>query len=334
MALSYSFIIPVYNRPREIQELLMSFTHLDTHSLDYEIVIVEDGSKIASKSIVKQYATLLPVRYFEKENSGAGQSRNYGMERARGTYFIILDSDVLLPKNYLITVDRFLKADYYDCFGGADKAHEDFSPAQKAINFAMTSFLTTGGIRGSKRAVENFKPRSFNMGLSKKAFNATGGFRTIKIGEDLDLSIRIAESGFKTAFIPGAFVYHKRRNNWKSFYQQVSRFGTGRPVLNLWYPRTSSLFFWLPSLFTLGLALSLLLLLFKVYLFIKLYLLYFLAVFILASLANKDLKVGVFSVFAVFIQFLGYGIGFLKSKYYINFKGKDPEEAFPDLFTE
>ena len=220
MQLQFSFIIPIYNRPDEIQELLQSFTELEGHS-EYEIVIVEDGSVIPSSEIIETYKSRLNITYFFKENTGPGDSRNYGMKHAKGNYFIILDSDCILPSNYLTVVSKSLNDHYVDCFGGPDAAHKSFTSLQKAINFSMTSFITTGGIRGNKNSVDTFQPRSFNMGLSKKAFEASNGFGSIHPGEDPDLSIRLWELGYKTKLISKAFVYHKRRSSWSKFYKQV-----------------------------------------------------------------------------------------------------------------
>lgn len=334
MELFYSFIIPVYNRPEEIRDLLESFLQLETENISYEIILVEDGSTLTSENIIQDFKEKLPLTYFFKENSGPGDSRNFGMKKAKGNYFIILDSDVVLPQLYLQNVDSFLRADFADCFGGADAAHANFTVVQKAINFAMTSFLTTGGIRGSKKSMEKFKPRSFNMGLSRKAFETTSGFNKMRVGEDLDLSIRVQEAGFKTAFIPNATVYHKRRNTWKSFYQQVSNFGKGRPALNKWYPKTFSPLFWLPSLFVIGAILSLILILFKVYIFIGLYLIYFLLIFVSSSYTYRSLKVGIYSILATNLQFIGYGLGYLKATYYINLRKREPRDVFPKLFIE
>ncbi len=334
MLLYYSFIIPVYNRPAEIEELLRSFTLLDTEDIEYEILIIEDGSIKTALKAIEGYKSQLPVQYFSKPNSGPGDSRNYGMKRAKGNYFIILDSDVLLPKLYLKNVDNYLQNHYVDCFGGADAAHESFTPIQKAINFSMTSFLTTGGIRGKEKSVENFKPRSFNMGLSKSAFLKTQGYAKLKVGEDLDLSLRVTQAGFKTAYIPTATVYHKRRNTWKSFYKQVHKFGKGRPILSTWHPQTFSLVFWFPSLFITGLVLSIILSFWGFYVFLVFYLLYFTLIFISSAYDYHNLKIGFYSVWAVLLQFIGYGLGYLKSSLYIHIYRKKPREAFPELFFE
>ena len=205
MQLQFSFIIPVFNRPDETQELLDSFMALNG-DLDFEIVIIEDGSTISSKAIIESFKSDLNISYYQKPNSGPGDSRNYGMRKAKGNYFIILDSDCILPKEYLQEVKKSLESEYVDCFGGPDAAHKSFSNLQKAINFSMTSFITTGGIRGKAKSVNSFEPRSFNMGLSKTAFLATNGFGKIHPGEDPDLSIRLTKQGFKTKLFPSAFV--------------------------------------------------------------------------------------------------------------------------------
>lgn len=331
MQLRYSFIIPVYNRPDEVDELLASFKAMDTH-LDYEIVIVEDGSSETSEPVIDKYKTDLNISYFFKENTGPGDSRNYGMQHAKGNYFIILDSDVIMPKNYLEQVDKSLKSEYVDCFGGPDAAHKSFTDLQKAINFAMTSFITTGGIRGNKNAVGRFQPRSFNMGLSKQAFMASKGFGRIHPGEDPDLSIRLWNLGFKTKLIPEAIVYHKRRISWSKFYQQVRKFGLVRPILNKWHPETKKLTYWFPTLFLLGFDISIILALFGYWWFIAFYGLYFLLAFITAVLVTKSIKVAFMAMWAICIQFLGYGLGFLESTLAVNFQNKDPETHFPKLF--
>ncbi|NJX14995.1 glycosyltransferase [Tamlana crocina] len=331
MQLQFSFIIPVYNRPDEIQELLQSFEALED-STGYEIVIVEDGSEKSSKSVVDRFSETLNISYFFKENSGPGDSRNFGMKHAKGNYFIILDSDCILPKQYLNEVKKSLQTDYVDCFGGPDAAHPSFTNLQKAINFSMTSFITTGGIRGRKNSVDKFQPRSFNMGLSKKAFEASNGFGRIHPGEDPDLSIRLWNLGFKTKLIPEAFVYHKRRISWSTFYKQVHKFGLVRPILNSWHPSTKKLTYWFPLLFSLGLLVSVLFLAFQIDWLFKLYLLYFVLAFILALLSASNLVVAILSVAAILVQFLGYGYGFLKSTWAVSVLKKDPETRFPKLF--
>ena len=331
MKISYSFIIPVYNRPNEIEELLASFKNLKTN-ISFEIVIVEDGSSISSEEVIAQFQDDLSITYLKKENSGPGDSRNFGMKKANGNYFIVLDSDVVLPENYLELVNVFLTENYVDCFGGPDEADKNFSDIQKAINFVMTSFLTTGGIRGNKKAVKNFEPRSFNMGISKKAFEATQGFGKIHPGEDPDLAIRIKKNGFQTRLIKNAYVYHKRRISWQKFYQQVHKFGMVRVILNTWHPETSSLVFWFPSLFLIGFIAAVVAALFGILLPISLYFFYLLLLCIWATIKTKRTTLGLLVFRATLIQFFGYGFGFLKSTYYIRILGKNPKKTFPNLF--
>lgn len=329
--IQFSFIIPVYNRPHQIKELLESFKALK-YSSAYEIVIVEDGSTICSSEIVASYQDVLDISYYQKPNSGPGDSRNFGMSLAKGNYYIILDSDVLLPPDYLEHVSAFLNHSYVDCFGGADAAHHSFTNLQKAINYTMTSFLTTGGIRGSKKAVQHFEPRSFNMGISKKAFEATFGFAKIHPGEDPDLSHRITKAGFETAFVPNIAVFHKRRVSWSSFMLQVKKFGLVRPILNKWHPQGAKITFWLPTLFICLSVVSILLGIFYCWLFLLPLVSY--ASFILAdaSIKTKNIGIGFMAVLAMFIQFFGYGYGFLKSTIYIHWLEKDPQKQFPSLF--
>ncbi|TDY12623.1 glycosyltransferase [Meridianimaribacter flavus] len=330
-ALNFSFIIPVFNRPDEVNELLESFTLLEG-DFSFEIVIVEDGSNIDCKGIVASYIDRLNISYYFKPNSGPGDSRNFGMKKAKGNYYIILDSDCLLPKHYLQTVKNSLDNEFVDCFGGPDAAHQSFTSLQKAINFAMTSFITTGGIRGGKTKVDKFQPRSFNMGLSKAAFEASGGFGVIHPGEDPDLSIRLINLGFKTKLINEAFVYHKRRISWSKFYKQVNKFGLVRPILNQWHPKTAKLVYWLPTLFCLGFLASIILFGLGIDLGLKLYALYFIVAFILALISSKSLVVAIQAIIAIAIQFFGYGYGFLKSTLALKFTKKTPEQVFPHLF--
>lgn len=331
MSLSYSFIIPVYNRPEEIKELLESFRLQET-TIPFEVVIIEDGSSIPSDAICEGFMDDLDITYFTKPNSGPGDSRNYGMERAKGNYFIILDSDCILPPSYVSEMDRSLLQEYVDCFGGPDAAHPSFSRIQKAINYVMTSFLTTGGIRGRKQQVQDFQPRSFNMGLSQKAFEATGGFGDIHPGEDPDLVLRLWALGYKTRLLPEAFVYHKRRISWSKFYTQVRKFGLVRPILNTWHPGSSKITYWFPTVFLLGVIISLIAAAVGSKIFLAILFLYCGILFIHSSFLNKSGVVGILSVFAMFIQFLGYGTGFFISTVAVGWLGKLPRKRFPKLF--
>jgi len=331
MNLSFSFIIPVYNRPNEIKELLDSL-QLQAYDKTFEVVIIEDGSTISSEEVIGEYLDVLTISYYKKPNSGPGDSRNYGMVRAKGNYFIVLDSDCILPPQYLVEVDKSLLNDFVHCYGGPDAAHESFSMVQKAINYAMTSFFTTGGIRGSKQTVGKFQPRSFNMGISKETFENVGGYGNIHPGEDPDLTIRIWNKGYRTKLILEAFVYHKRRIDWNKFYIQVNKFGMVRPILNKWHPETKKITYWFPTVFCIGfvVALVLALLVFKILWYM--YFTYFLVLFFDALIKTRNLKVALLSLLATAIQFFGYGYGFLKSTLYINSTNKKPEEIFPELF--
>jgi glycosyltransferase involved in cell wall biosynthesis len=331
MELSFSFIIPVYNRPEEVKELLRSL-ETQTYKKPFEVVIVEDGSTESSEEILQQFQNALSISYFQKPNTGPGDSRNYGMRKAVGNYFIILDSDCILPPQYLQTVANSLKENFVHCFGGPDNAHESFSLVQKAINYAMTSVLTTGGIRGSKKAVGKFQPRSFNMGLSKSAFEDTNGFGSIHPGEDPDLTFRLWKKGYETKLNSDAFVYHKRRINWRKFYTQVNKFGMVRPILNKWHPTTVKATYWFPTLFCLGLIAAIGLFVIGIAAPLFLYVAYFILIFIDALLKTKNLAISILAVFAVLIQFVGYGLGFLKSSLLLNFTNKKPQEVFPNLF--
>lgn len=329
--LYFSFVIPVYNRPDEVEELLRSLVNQDYQD-SYEIVLVEDGSTLDSRTVVEEFKSRLNISYYFKENSGPGDSRNYGMRKAKGNYFLILDSDCILPSQYLTEVQKELDSSFVHCFGGPDAAHESFSDIQKAINYAMTSFLTTGGIRGKKNAVDKFQPRSFNLGISKEAFDNTNGFGNIHPGEDPDLTFRIWKKGYETRLFPKAFVYHKRRIDWKKYLKQVNKFGMVRPILNKWHPSTRKITYWFPTVFVLGLVLAILLSIFKLTIFLWIYVLYFVALFLECLFTTKSLKISFYALLAVLIQFWGYGKGFLKSTLFLTFSSKEPQDLFPHLF--
>ena len=254
--MKYSFIIPVYNRPDEVDELLESLAKQTF--CDFEVVIVEDGSTIPCKDIAGKYANVLDIHYYEKPNSGPGETRNYGVKRANGEYMLILDSDCILPSTYLEEVEKELKNRDADAFGGPDRAHESFTDVQKAINYAMTSFFTTGGIRGGKKKMDKFYPRSFNMGVRKDVYQALGGFSKMRFGEDIDFSIRIFKGNYMCRLFPEAWVWHKRRTDLKKFFKQVHNSGIARINLYKKYPESLKLVHLLPAIFTLGVAFLLL----------------------------------------------------------------------------
>ncbi|MEE1233140.1 MAG: glycosyltransferase, partial [Phocaeicola sp.] len=255
----FSVIIPVYNRPDEVDELLDSLVKQTYRN--FEVIIVEDGSSVTCEPVVDKYKSLLDVHYYYKSNSGPGQTRNYGAERSSGTYLLILDSDCVLPPAYLSAIEEELQRDEADAFGGPDRAHDSFSTIQKAINYAMTSFFTTGGIRGGKKKMDKFYPRSFNMGIRADVYKALGGFSKMRFGEDIDFSIRIFKAGYRCRLFPEAWVWHKRRTDFRKFFKQVHNSGIARINLYKKYPDSLKLVHLLPAVFTVGVALCLLCLL-------------------------------------------------------------------------
>jgi GT2 family glycosyltransferase len=333
MASDFSFIIPVFNRPEEIRELLESLLRLQTPKT-FEVVIIEDGSTLDAKLIVENFQNDLKIKYLTKPNSGPGDSRNFGMHQASGRYFIMLDSDCLLPENYLNEVIAALNSNYVDGFGGPEIAHENFSDIQHAINFSMTSFLTTGGIRGGKIKNENYQPRSFNMGISKEAFEASGGFSTIRAGEDIDLSLRLKAMGHKLRLVSGAKVFHKRRLSFSSFFKQVYHFGLARPIINRRFPESQRLAYWFPSLFLLGLLSAVVLLIFQFPWIVLCYMVYVLTLVILMMNTTHNLIASILVIPAVLIQFTAYGLGFLLSSFKLVMFKRDESQLFPNLFSK
>lgn len=325
-----SVVVPVYNRPEEIRELLDSLCQQSFQN--FEVVIVEDGSTVKSDTVAADFQSKLNLHYFYKKNTGPGDSRNFGMTRASGDYFIILDSDCLLPSHYMEEVHETLNRQYTDFFGGPDTADVRFTDLQKAINYAMTSFFTTGGIRNSDDGSRKFQPRSFNMGISKKAFEVTGGFGNIHPGEDPDLTLRLWKAGFESQLIKNAFVYHKRRISWPKFYKQVYKFGVVRPILDQWHPEKTSLVYWFPTLYLLGIVASILLLFTEKPFLLVLMGIYNIILLIDSLLKTNSIHIAIQSVLAVNIQFFGYGYGFLKSFFFIHILKKKPKVQFPDFF--
>ena len=358
--MKYSIIVPVYNRPDEVDELLQSLCEQEVK--DFEVIIVEDGSSVPCDDVCRKYKEQLDLKYFMKRNSGPGQSRNYGAERASGEWLIVLDSDVVLPPGYLKAVNSQLSARpngtlsersgertlnsklYPDAFGGPDASHPSFTPVQKAISYSMTSFFTTGGIRGGKKkgALDKFYPRSYNMGIRREVYQQLGGFSKMRFGEDIDFSYRIVEAGYKTALLPDAWVWHKRRTDFRKFFRQVFNSGIARINLEKRHPGTMKLVHMLPMVFTVGvLLLSLIALVALVFALIGLLsaskpgcnmglvvtyiglvvaalalsplLLYAIIICIDSTRKNHSLRVGLLSVPAAFVQLMGYGLGFLKA---------------------
>ena len=340
----FSIVIPVFNRPDEIDRLLQSLTLQDDKN-PFEVVVVEDGSTIDSKQVCDRYSNQLEINYYFKPNSGPGDSRNYGMSKAKGNYFLILDSDCILPSNYLSTVQKALSTSYTDCFGGADAAHESFTFFQKVVSAVMTNPFSTGGIRGRKIGLTRFQPRSFNMGVSKQLFEATGGFGKIHPGEDPEFVFRAWDLGFNTRFVDGAEVFHERRIRLNSFVKQIYKFGSVRVILNRMHPKYQSRLFLLPSVFTIGWMLLVVLSLISfllntkalyldfAYLGILLYLLYSILFFVSTWFISKSFQIAIVSVPLMFIQFASYAYGYLRSSVKLIGVSRDKIEAkLPEFF--
>ena len=364
----YSLIVPVYNRPDEVKELLESLTR--QAFTDYEVIIVEDGSTVTCKDVCDAFADILPLTYLSKANSGPGQSRNYGAEHAKGEWLIILDSDIVLPDDYLKCVHEELQqqsaAGEIGAFGGPDAAHPSFTPVQKAISYSMTSFFTTGGIRGGKAgkgtaqkggngsaqksnkgALDKFYPRSYNMGVRSDVYRKLGGFTKMRFGEDIDFSYRIVEAGYRTCLFPSAWVWHKRRTDLKKFFRQVYNSGIARINLEKRHPGTMKLVHMLPMVFTVG-VIGLILIsavgrILMAYDDVEKWywlcaapwlpiILYALLILIDSSIRNRSVKIGLISIAAAFTQLMGYGFGFLEAWWKRCVKGQDEFQAFEKTF--
>ncbi len=327
--MNYSIIVPVYNRPDEVDELLESLTHQVFRN--FEVVIVEDGSEKKCDEVCNRYKDLLPLRYYYKKNSGPGSSRNFGVDYATGDYVIILDSDVVVPPHYLSAIDEELNREQCDFFGGADAAHPSFTPVQKAISYSMTSFFTTGGIRGGKKKLDKFYPRSYNMGVRRTAYQALGGFSRMRFGEDIDFSYRLIENGYKSRLFPEAWVWHKRRTDLRKFFRQVYNSGIARINLEKRHPGTMKPVHLLPMVFTLGVLLLLLLSPWCLWTLTPL-LAYALIICIHSSVVNKSLRVGLLSAPAAFTQLMGYGLGFINAWWKRCVLRQDEFQAFEKTF--
>lgn len=306
----FSIIVPVYNRIDEVEDLLRSLAAQTDRG--FEAVIVEDGSPEPCEAVCRKYADKLDVRYYFKENEGRSPARNYGMDHARGDYFVFVDSDCILPPDYIAQLRKALEADFTPCFGGPDDAHASFSPLQKAINVSMTSLLTTGGIRGGKVSMEKFTPRTFNMGFSREVYNKVGGFREM-FSEDIDMSTRIRRAGFRIELLCDVKVFHKRRLSLRKFWRQVHVFGMSRITLKLLYPGSMKAVHTLPAIFTIGCGVLVLLSIFWHWWCILPLAVWLLAVWIDALIASKNLKVSLLTLLTSPMQLLGYGTGFIKA---------------------
>ncbi len=347
--MKYSIIIPVYNRPDEVDELLQSLC--DQSQKDFEVIIVEDGSKVPCKEVCDKYAGMVDLHYYTKENGGPGQARNYGARHAKGDYLIVLDSDVVLPTGYIQAVNEEMAQRQPDAFGGPDAAHDSFTDTQKAISYSMTSFFTTGGIRGGKKKLDKFYPRSFNMGIRRDVYQELNGFSKMRFGEDIDFSYRIVEAGYGTCLFPTAWVWHKRRTDFRKFFRQVYNSGIARINLSKRHPGTLKIVHLLPMVFTVGVialvllfAVGLLLASFGINHMSKAFgtamcqlsllplLLYSVIIFIDSSIKNKSIHVGLLSIPAAFVQLMGYGLGFIEAWWKRCVKKEDEFTAFEKNF--
>lgn len=345
--IKYSIVVPVYNRPDEVNELLGSLVRQSLKC--FEVIIVEDGSNITCKNECAHYVGKLRLHYYSKRNSGPGQTRNYGVERARGEWVIVVDSDVVLPDGYLKAVDDALSKEEIDAFGGPDRSHPSFTDTQKAINYSMTSFFTTGGIRGGKRKLDKFYPRSYNMGIRRSIYQQLGGFSEMRFGEDIDFSLRLFEAGCKVRLLPDAWVWHKRRTDFRKFYRQVYNSGIARINLKIKHPGSLKLVHLLPTVFTVGV---LLLVLASLVGLVMMYfsgsrtwrllfalpltpiIIYGLLILIDSTVRNRNLGVGLLSVPSAYIQLIGYGSGFLTAWWHRCIRGQKEYHAFNRTFYQ
>ena len=328
---SISIIIAIFNRKDELFELLSSLSHQTDK--DFEVIVVDDGSKVALLPTIELFKGMLNIQFFRKENSGPGLSRNFGARKAKNDWLVFVDSDVIVENNYIQNIKKDILAIPCDAFGGADKAHKGFNLMQKAISYSMTSVFTTGGVRGSKKAVTKFQPRSFNMGVRKSAFEKVGGFSEMRIGEDPDLSMTLWENGFTTAFFDDIGVYHKRRTDFGKFSKQVYQFGCARPILNQRHPIYVKPSFAFPSLFLIGYVLGF----FEYFLLhngfiLSLFGLYTFLIFIDSLIKTKNISIAAMACISTYIQMFSYGWGFLESWFKLNILRMKSEEAFPHHF--
>lgn len=331
MDIVYSFIIPVYNRPEEVDELLCSL-QAQTYKA-FEVILVEDGSTRPCQAVAERYASALSVRYFYTSNSGPGLARNYGAERSRGEFLVFLDSDCVLPPSYLEQLSQAWRNAGADMFGGPDHAADSFTRIQKAINYSMTSFFTTGGIRGGRKRLDRFYPRSFNLGIRREAFDAVGGFSDMRFGEDIDFSIRVIRKGFDSRFFPGAWVYHKRRTDLGKFFKQVYNSGMARVNLYKKYPDSLKAVHLLPAVFTVGIITAISGAIFFPWLILP-FLSYALLIGVDSSWRTKSFRIGLLSVFASFIQLISYGLGFLSACWRVFVMKRNYFFAFEDNYYE
>ncbi len=325
----FSLIIPVYNRPDELLDLLE--TIVSQKSDNFEVIVVEDGSQILSESVCCQFSDKIPLKYITQANKGPGPARNYGAENASGRWLIFLDSDCMLPDNYLELIEKEVACEEFDCFGGPDKAHPTFNTIQKAIGYAMSSILTTGGIRGAREKLDVFYPRSYNLGVRKSVFMTMNGFSNMRFGEDLDFSMRLLEKGYSTRLIKKGYVFHKRRNNFRSFFKQVFNSGIARINLEIRHPNTLKPVHWIPSMFITGHILVFALAFFNLYI-LALLLIVPITLFVHSIKEHKEVSTALWVIPAAYVQLFGYGLGFIKALILRKVFGKKEFHNFENNF--
>lgn len=313
----------------EVQELMESLSLLEYRN--FEVIIVEDGSSDTCKTQVDKYQHVMDLQYFFKANTGPGDSRNFGATKATGDYLIFFDSDCLIPSNYLTVVNESLASNPLNVFGGPDRAHPDFSEVQKAISYAMTSLLTTGGIRGHRNAASRFQPRSFNMGVDRHVFSKVRGFANLHPGEDPDLVYRLSKQGFTIGLISEAFVYHKRRIDLNKFSRQIYKFGLARTILMKWHSDSRKIVFWLPTLLLIA-GIALLVMGFQQSYAWWAVLIGLLVILLDAISTTRSITTAMLGTVATVVQVASYGWGFVKGWWYLHLLGKDPKIQFPGMF--
>jgi|WetSurMetagenome_2_1015567.scaffolds.fasta_scaffold75701_2 glycosyltransferase involved in cell wall biosynthesis len=310
----FSIVVPTFSRPDEVSELLASLVF--QKNKNFEVIIADGSPDDSVRQVIESYNERLDLKYLYHKGLGISESRNWGVENARGDYIVFFDSDCVIPPHYFKVAGEFLKIDPLDSYGGPDRASENFNKQQRAISYAMTSFFTTGGIRGRKKHVGQYQPRSFNMGIRRNVFNALHGFSGLKVSEDIDLSIRLNKNGYRSGFIEDAYVFHKRRSTFYKFFRQVLSFGSGRIDLQMRHGDALKPVHMLPSLFVLYLISGLVAGIFSREVFIfwaGSAVTYMVAILIDATIQNRNLVIGLMSVYAAFVMLIGYGLGMIKA---------------------
>ncbi len=314
-----SVITPSYNRASELEHLMRSISAQSIDHNLFELIISDDGSTDDTEALINswQEKASFSIKYISQENKGPGAARNHGLEKSIGELILFIDSDCEAHPKWIETiVDEYHKSEFDAC-GGPDGGKKDFTLLQKAIDYSMTSFFTTGGMRGhSEKMISKFYPRTHNMGVKRDKYEAVGGFGNLRHGQDIEFSHRIRTSGGKIRFIKNALVYHRRRTSLRQFIKQVFNWGVAR--INLGKIDTAMLepVHFLPSLSIL-LSLFIILIIYQLDWGIsEIFLLFFSPLSIiclLGALNKKDLRVFPILLLVIPIQIFGYGLGFLQA---------------------